>query len=423
MGGALRIPMPDDAFQSKCPGEETWDHFRFPEPGGQLSLRGSRFRGRRNDGVKRKTRDKPHLQGRSVGTPWEVLGVAARLGITSFGGPIAHLGYFHEEYVVRRKWIDEKSYADLVALCQMIPGPASSQLGIAIGIERAGLLGGVAALIGFTLPSAIALTGFALLVHGSVVGTAGWLHGLLVVAVAVVAQAVWSMSRTLTPDAPRASIAFSAAIVSILLPASLTQILLIVAGAIVGLLLLRTDTEDKPNRPTSIETTGRVAAIACLALFVLLLIGLPVLRAAMHSQWIALIDSFYRSGSLVFGGGHVVLPLLQREVVPTGWISNESFLAGYGAAQAVPGPLFAFSAYLGALMATAPNGVLGAAGGIGGHLSPFFSAHHWTASILEYPPESGGCAVGSLRGECRRSWNSSRCALYPGVDQRDFASR
>jgi chromate transporter len=311
--------------------------------------------------VKRKTRGKPHLQGRSVGTPWEVLGVAVRLGITSFGGPIAHLGYFHEEYVVRRKWIDEKSYADLVALCQMIPGPASSQLGIAIGIERAGLLGGVAAWIGFTLPSAVALTGFALLVHGSAVGTAGWLHGLLVVAVAVVAQAVWSMSRTLTPDAPRASIAFSAAIVSILLPASLTQILLIAVGAIVGSLLLRSDTEKKPNRPTSIETTGRVVAIACLALFVLLLIGLPILRAAVHSQWIALIDSFYRSGSLVFGGGHVVLPLLQREVVPTGWISNESFLAGYGAAQAVPGPLFTFSAYLGAIMATAPNGVLGAA--------------------------------------------------------------
>jgi chromate transporter len=311
--------------------------------------------------VKREEDSKPHLQKRRDGTPWEVLRVAGRLGITSFGGPIAHLGYFHEEYVVRRKWIDERSYADLVALCQMIPGPASSQLGIAVGIERAGILGGVAAWIGFTLPSAIALAGFALLVHGLDVGTAGWLHGLLVVAVAVVAQAVWSMSRSLTPDAPRISIAFAAAVVSILLPTSLTQILLIIAGAIVGLLFLGAAPDDKPKQTTSFETIGRVAAIICLALFVLLLVGLPVLRAAVHSQWIALIDSFYRSGSLVFGGGHVVLPLLQHEVVPTGWISNETFLAGYGAAQAVPGPLFAFSAYLGAVMGPAPNGALGAA--------------------------------------------------------------
>ena len=304
---------------------------------------------------------KPHLRARHGGTPWEVLAVAGRLGITSFGGPIAHLGYFHEEYVVRRKWIDERGYADLVALCQMIPGPASSQLGIAIGIQRAGILGGVAAWIGFTLPSAIALAAFALLVHGSGIADAGWLHGLLVVAVAVVAQAVWSMSRALTPDAPRITIALAAAAVSILVPASLTQISLLAAGAIVGLLLRKMSADDKPVQSAGFESIGRVMALACLALFVLLLIGLPILRAAVHSQWIALADSFYRSGSLVFGGGHVVLPLLQREVVPTGWISNQTFLAGYGAAQAVPGPLFAFSAYLGAVMGPAPNGVLGAA--------------------------------------------------------------
>lgn len=298
---------------------------------------------------------------RNRGTAWEVLAVAGRLGITSFGGPIAHLGYFHEEYVVRRKWLDERSYADLVALCQMIPGPASSQLGIAIGMERAGFWGGLASWIGFTLPSAIALTGFALLVHGSGLGSAGWLHGLLVVAVAVVAQALWSMSRALTPDAPRRTIAFAAAAASVLLPSSLTQISLIAAGAIVGSLFLKPDGADVTGPESSPGSTDRVAAFACLSLFALLLVGLPLLRVAVGSQWIALVDSFYRSGSLVFGGGHVVLPLLQREVVPTGWISNDAFLAGYGAAQAVPGPLFAFSAYLGAVMGPSPNGALGAA--------------------------------------------------------------
>ena len=295
------------------------------------------------------------------GTPWEVLRVAGRLGVTSFGGPIAHLGYFHEEYVVRRKWLDEQSYADLVALCQMIPGPASSQLGIAIGIQRAGLLGGIAAWVGFTLPSAIALVIFGLLVHRSGVLTAGWLHGLMVVAVAVVAQAVWSMSRTLASDAPRASIALTAAIVSILLPSSLTQILLIVMGALVGFVLFRSTTEDRTVHSAAFRGMNRAAALFCLAAFALLLGGLPVLRAVLHTQWVAVIDSFYRSGSLVFGGGHVVLPLLQREVVPPGWISDAGFLAGYGAAQAVPGPLFTFAAYLGAVSGPAPNGILGAA--------------------------------------------------------------
>ncbi len=291
----------------------------------------------------------------------EVLAAAGKLGVTSFGGPIAHLGYFHDEYVVRRKWLDERSYADLVALCQMIPGPASSQLGIAIGLQHAGILGGIAAWIGFTLPSAAALVVFALLVHGSAITTAGWLHGLMVVAVAVVAQAVWSMARTLASDAPRASIAFAATIVSVTLPSSVTQLLIIVAGALAGLVFLRPTVSDRPEPSAGFEGIGRASAISSLIVFAVLLIGLPVLRVAVRSHWIALIDSFYRSGSLVFGGGHVVLPLLQREVVPPGWISNGIFLAGYGAAQAVPGPLFSFAAYLGAVMESAPNGVLGAA--------------------------------------------------------------
>ncbi len=290
-----------------------------------------------------------------------MLAVAGRLGVRSFGGPIAHLGYFHEEYVVHRKWLDERLYADLVALCQMIPGPASSQLGIAIGMKRAGLLGGIAAWIGFTLPSAVALVVFALLVHGSGVTAAGWLHGLMVVAVAVVAQAVWSMARTLAADAPRASIALAAAIVSVTLPSSVTQILLIVAGAVAGLAFLRSSTEGSVDPPVETGGVGRAAAVSCLVAFGVLLVGLPVLRSLTHSQWIAVIDSFYRSGSLVFGGGHVVLPLLQREVVPPGWISDSTFLAGYGAAQAVPGPLFTFAAYLGAAFGPAPNGIVGAA--------------------------------------------------------------
>jgi chromate transporter len=293
-------------------------------------------------------------------TPLEVLGVAGRLGIISFGGPIAHIGYFHQEYVVRRKWLDEQSYADLVALCQMIPGPASSQLGFAIGIQRAGVLGGLAAWAGFTLPSAMALVVFALLVHGSEAHTAGLLHGLMVVAVAVVAQAVWTMSRTVASDARGASIAFVAAIVSVILPSSTTQISLIIAGAIAGLGLLRLSPGDGHPRSAGFKSIAPAAAVSCLAAFFVLLLGLPVLRAVTHSQWVAVVDSFYRSGSLVFGGGHVVLPLLQREVVPSGWMTDATFLAGYGAAQAVPGPLFTFAAYLGALLQPAPNGVLGA---------------------------------------------------------------
>lgn len=292
------------------------------------------------------------------GSVTEVLGVCTRLGLTSFGGPIAHLGYFHEEYVVRRKWIDEQGYADLVALCQFLPGPASSQVGIAMGIERAGLLGGLAAWVGFTLPSAIALMIFAYLMRDVNVATAGWLHGLMIVAVAVVAQAVWSMAQKLAPDKTRGTMAILAAAFTLLWPTALTQVLIIVLAGLVGRMLLRkhATASFEPMR----GPIKRSVAVVSLVLFFGLLIFLPLLRMIVHSHAVAVFDNFYRTGSLVFGGGHVVLPLLHNAVVPAGWMTNGEFLAGYGLAQAVPGPLFTFAAYLGAIEHVAPNGWLGA---------------------------------------------------------------
>ena len=289
----------------------------------------------------------------------EVLGVFAKLGITSFGGPVAHLGYFRQEIVVRRKWLDEQNYTDLLALCQFLPGPSSSQMGIALGITRAGLWGGLAAWLGFTLPSAIALTIFAYVtssLHG--VTQAGWLHGLLVVAVAVVAQAVWGMATALCPDRPRVTIALLAAIAILLWPVALGQILILATGGLIGWRFLRKTEASKPSvLPLAVS---RRLAVACWVIFFTLLLGLPLLRLFVHDQSLALFDTFFRVGSLVFGGGHVVLPLLQREVVPAGWVSNDQFITGYAAAQAVPGPLFTFSAYLGAVSKPAPNGWLGA---------------------------------------------------------------
>jgi chromate transporter len=289
----------------------------------------------------------------------EVLGVSTRLGLTSFGGPIAHLGYFRDEYVVRRRWIDEAHYADLVALCQFLPGPASSQVGMALGIIRAGLWGGVAAWLGFTLPSALALVIFAYGLQAMDVADAGWLHGLKIVAVAVVAQAVWGMARNLAADRARASLAILAAVTVLASRTAATQVLVIVAGGLVGWMLL-------PAAGTSATTTGRVpvgkaVGVASLTLFFALLVGLPLAAQALPHHALSVLDSFYRAGSLVFGGGHVVLPLLQAEVVPPGWVTNEQFIAGYGAAQAVPGPLFTFAAYLGAVMRQPPNGWLGGA--------------------------------------------------------------
>lgn len=285
----------------------------------------------------------------SVSSILEVLGVATRLGLTSFGGPIAHLGYFHDEYVVRRKWLDERSYADLVALCQFLPGPASSQVGIGIGIARAGLPGALAAWLGFTLPSALALVLFAFGVR-AFGGTAetGWLHGLKIVAVAVVAQAVWGMAKSLCPDRQRATLAILAAVVTLAWQSAVGQVLAIAVSGLIGWYFL-------PPTGLGADSHARFPiskrlGIAAWIVFFAFLFGLPVLRQIAPSHALAVFDSFFRVGSLVFGGGHVVLPLLQAEVVGPGWVTNEQFVAGYGAAQAVPGPLFTFSAYLGAVM-------------------------------------------------------------------------
>lgn len=278
----------------------------------------------------------------------EVFWIALRLGLTSFGGPIAHLGYFHAEYVQRRKWLDERSYADLVALCQFLPGPASSQVGIGIGIIRAGLMGGIVAWLGFTFPSVIALILFAFAIQGLDMTSSGLIHGLKIVAVAIVAQAVWSMGKNLVPDRNRATIAILTIICTLLWPSALMHVLVIVVAAIIGFLLYQeANTEQLPK--LGVLVSKRIA-ISCLALFFSLLILLPILRQVCSSTWLAMFDSFYRTGSLVFGGGHVVLPLLEREVVPVGWIDAQTFLTGYGAAQAVPGPLFTFAAFLGAMM-------------------------------------------------------------------------
>lgn len=279
----------------------------------------------------------------------EVLGVFARLGVSSFGGPTAHLGYFHGELVERRGWMSDEEYADLVALCQFLPGPTSSQVGIGLGLARAGWGGGLAAWLGFTLPSAAALVAFAFGVTAlGDVSEAGWLKGLKIVAVAVVAHAVWGMARKLTPDRPRVTIAVAAAVLALAWPTSLGQVTVIALGALVGWRFLRAAPAPSPSGGRF--PGGRLLGSAVLTLFLALLVGLPALREATGSFGVAVADSFYRAGSLVFGGGHVVLPLLQAEVVPPGWVGEEAFIAGYGAAQAVPGPLFTFAAYLGAVM-------------------------------------------------------------------------
>jgi chromate transporter len=288
-----------------------------------------------------------------------VFRVFLELGLTSFGGPIAHLGYFREEFVVRRKWLDDRAYADLVALCQFTPGPASSKVGMGIGLSAAGLPGALAAWLAFTAPSAIALLIFAYGV-GALANNlnAGWLHGLKVVAVAVVAQAVWGMAKNLCPDPPRFTLAVLASVIAMLWPTSAGQVAAIAAGAVVGCAFLGAKTDDRQSGLRI--SLGKPVGAVSLALFFGLLVGLPAASVLYPGQSLALFDSFYRSGSLVFGGGHVVLPLLQSAVVPPGWVSNDAFLAGYGAAQAVPGPLFTFAAYLGAIMGPEPHGWQGA---------------------------------------------------------------
>jgi len=306
------------------------------------------------------------------GSVREVFLAFLRLGLTSFGGPIAHLGYFRDDLVVRRKWMDDRAYADLVALCQFLPGPASSQVGFAMGLQRAGVFGALAAFLAFTLPSAVLLVAFAggAAVLGGPVA-AGVVSGLQVVAVAIVAQAVWGMTRTLAPDAPRAGIAVVGLALALLVPGAPGQLGALAVGVLGGLALLRGVAD--PSEP-ALPSFGvpRAVAVTCLALFVVGLVGLPVLAAATGSGVGALIDAFFRSGALVFGGGHVVLPLLQAGVVETGWVSPEAFLSGYGAAQAVPGPLFTFSAYLGAVSSAGPGGVAGAALALAAIFAPGF---------------------------------------------------
>ena len=296
---------------------------------------------------------------RPRGTWPQVFIAFLRLGLTSFGGPVAHLGYFREAFVARLRWLDDRAYADLVALCQFLPGPASSQVGIAIGLSRASYAGALAAWVGFTAPSAVALVVFAygLSTFGDPVGS-GWLHGLKVAAVAVVAVAVLGMMRSLAPDRERATIAATAAIAMLVMPSAFAQVVVILLGGLAGALFLPAE---KVAAGSELPlTVSRKTGAVFLALFFVLLVGLPLLAAAFPVQEIKLVDAFYRAGSLVFGGGHVVLPLLQAAVVPQGWVSNDAFLAGYGATQAVPGPLFTFAAYLGAVMTLEPNGWVGA---------------------------------------------------------------
>ena len=306
------------------------------------------------------------------GSAFEVLAVFLRLGLSSFGGPIAHLGYFRDEFVLRRRWMDERAYAELVGLCQFLPGPASSQVGFSIGLARAGWAGALAAWVGFTLPSACLLTLFAFgarVLTGS--AGAGLVHGLKLVAVAIVAQAVWGMARTLCPDRTRAGIALAAALIMLFsaittTPAAAAQIAVIVLGAVAGALLCRAASE-APGAPLSVPVP-RAVGLAALVLFLLLLFGLPLI--ARDNAGMAVFEAFYRAGALVFGGGHVVLPLLREALVPQGWVGEDAFLAGYGAAQAMPGPLFTFAAYLGALAQPGPQGVAGAALGLVGIFLP-----------------------------------------------------
>jgi chromate transporter len=291
-----------------------------------------------------------------AGSPFEVLSVFLKLGLTSFGGPVAHLGYFRREFVVRRGWLDERAYADVVALSQFLPGPASSQTGFAIGLMRAGYLGGLAAWAGFTLPSAAAMTLFAY-GEGALKGPVGdgFLHGLKLVAVAIVAQAVMGMAQSLCPDRPRATIAVLSLILTAIAPTAWAQIAVIVLGAFAGFLICRQGVETAASVVAPISR--RMGIVFAVLYAALLALSFAPFRAGAA----ALAAAFYRSGALVFGGGHVVLPLLRAAVVDPGWVSDNAFLAGYGAAQAVPGPLFTFAAYLGVVANVPPGGVAGAA--------------------------------------------------------------
>lgn len=284
----------------------------------------------------------------------EILGASLKLGLTSFGGPVAHLGYFKDEYIDKRKWLDDKTYADIIALCQFLPGPASSQVGIAIGMLRGGILGGVVSWLGFTIPSVIILVLFALLYQSFSLEGAAWIGSLKIVAVAVVAHAVIGLGKKLTPDKPRLALALVAAMIMLLFPSVFVQISIIIGAGIVGYFLFSNQTETKVI-PFSVSISKKTGVIS-LAILLLLLIGLPIFSQTVSNAYLSIFDTFFRVGALVFGGGHVVLPLLEQEVVPNGLLSSSEFLAGYGMAQAVPGPLFTFAGYLGTMI----SGIAGA---------------------------------------------------------------
>ncbi len=328
----------------------------------------------------------PHLNTSTVTTPsrpaWPVFVAFLRLGLTSFGGPVAHLGYFRDAFVTRRGWLTERAYADLVGLCQFLPGPASSQVGMAIGLSRAGYAGMFAAWLGFTLPSALLMMLFALGVHATGMPVAaGALHGLRIVSVAVIAQAVWGMARTLCPDARRVTLMAIAACIALLVPTAWLQVAVIVAAGAAGLVLLP-QPERGAHDPLPLHVSHR-AGVLWLALFAALIVALPVAARAAHSNALAVVDAFFRTGALVFGGGHVVLPLLQAAVVAPGWVGDSAFLAGYGVAQAVPGPLFTFSAFLGASLRDAPNGWLGGTIALVSIFAPSFLLVAGTAPFWE----------------------------------------
>lgn len=340
------------------------------------------------------------------GTWWETLRAFARLGVVSFGGPIAHLGYFRTEFVERRRWLRDDEYADLVAMSQFLPGPASSQVGFGIGLQRAGLAGALAAFAAFTLPSAALMVAFAYGVSFFDSGLgAGVLTGLKIVAVAIVAHAVWGMAQTLTPDRARVAIAISATVVVLVVAAPIAQVGVIALGALAGLVLCRRTEPVAPRTPPPFAVP-RALAVTCLAVFALALVALPLVSRLLRSDALALFAAFYQAGALVFGGGHVVLPLLEAGVVAPGWVSESEFLAGYAAAQAVPGPMFTFAAYLGVLSTVGPGGVAGAALALAGiflpglllvvGIMPFWNAlraRSWARALLR---GAGAAVVGIL---------------------------
>ncbi|KNE21481.1 chromate efflux transporter [Virgibacillus pantothenticus] len=296
----------------------------------------------------------------------EILRTSLTLGLTSFGGPVAHLGYFKSEYIDKRKWLDEKTYADIIALCQFLPGPASSQVGIAIGMLRGGLLGGVMSWLGFTLPSVIVLVLFAFFYQSLKLSDATWISSLKIVAVAVVAHAVLGLGKKLTPDKPRIAIALAAALIMLLFPSTFVQIIIILLGAGLGYLLFKNKAQTK--LASFAVPISKKQGMLAFSILVAILIGLPILARVFPHMYIQIADTFFRVGSFVFGGGHVVLPMLEQEIVPTGFLTSDEFLAGYGVAQAVPGPLFTFSSYVGTMM----NGIIGAVIATGAIFLPSF---------------------------------------------------